>query len=135
MTSSPLTIGIPDKKGQKYVYVFLKDVSFEKKSNYFITSKFEPVYPSKETNVKTLRTEVQRNTSQPQFKTRSFSFKLPTYFPSPSSENKTPSDPFPPSPLQQTTPTSVSNKFEKFQPKLEEATNPTILLQVSLKHY
>jgi hypothetical protein len=91
MLVNSLTIGIPEPKGQKFLYVFLNSVSFTKKSNYFLTCRFEPVYPNPDGSGRTLRTEVQQNTTQPQFKTKNFSFKLPIAS-SPSA--KAPTDPF-----------------------------------------
>lgn len=127
--ASALTIGIPEKKGPKYLYVFLNNVIFEKESNYFITCKYEPVYPpNNETHGRTLRTEVQRNTRQPEFKTRNFSFKINNFYQSPT--NQTPTTPF----SQSISTPPFAHKNEKPSSKIPpDETNPTIILQVEPK--
>jgi hypothetical protein len=69
MSVHNLTIGIPERKGPKYLHVFIHSITFNYKSNYFLTLKFEPVFPvdpneSRAFSTVTLRTEVQKNTKQ-----------------------------------------------------------------------
>src|SRR4051812_30709840 len=85
-----LTIGIPEKKGQRFLHVWLKSTSFNKSSNYFVTCKLEAVNTPSDSNTagRAFRTEVQKNTKQPEFKTNSFTFRLPFV----ASPSRTPTD-------------------------------------------
>jgi hypothetical protein len=107
-----LTIGIPEKRGQKYLYVYIKNVFFKKQSNYFVTCKFESGQTGESNGGRTLRTEVQKNTKRPDFKAKNFSFKLP-YTGSPS---RAPTEPFPNSPTKNNNATNspvISNHASK----------------------
>ena len=131
MLVNSLTIGIPETKPNKFLYVFLNSVTFERRSNYFLTCRFEPIFPNTEGSGRVLRTEVQQNTIKPQFKSNSFSFKLPFI----NSPSKTPTEPFPSSPKQ--TPSrknslSGTGELKKVISKgvyLEESNCPTIIIQ------